>query len=109
MDGLDLANQLFSAVTRDGLVERVRAEQAALAASPPSGGEASRLATAPERPRARLERVPVPTPPDPQPPVPRHVPLPHIYPYLNLQMLYGKHPRLRGLLRPPLPRGHPKA
>src|SRR2546422_4073300 len=93
MDGLDLANQLFSAVTRDGLVERVRAEQAALAASPPSGGEASRLAPAPERPRARLERVPVPTPPDLEPHVLRDVPLPHIYPYLNLQMLYGKHLR----------------
>src|SRR5439155_640682 len=98
MDGLDLANQLFSAVTRDGLVERVRAEQAALAASPPSGGEASRLAPAPERPRARLERVPVPTPPDLEPHVLRDVPLPHIYPYLNLQMLYGKHLGLRELV-----------
>src|SRR6266478_6651386 len=109
MDGLDLANQLFSAVTRDGLVERVRAEQAALAASPPSGGEASRLATAPERPRARLERVPVPTPPDLEPHVLRDVPLPHIYPYLNLQMLYGKHLGLRGLVERLLASGDPKA
>ena len=30
MDGLDLANQLFSAVTRDALIDRVRAEQSAL-------------------------------------------------------------------------------
>ncbi|OLB00859.1 MAG: methionine synthase [Candidatus Rokubacteria bacterium 13_2_20CM_70_12] len=109
MDGLDLANQLFSAVTRDGLVERVRAEQAALAASPPSGGEASRLAPAPERPRARLERVPVPTPPDLEPHVLRDVPLPHIYPYLNLQMLYGKHLGLRGLVERLLASGDPKA
>ncbi|OLC09201.1 MAG: methionine synthase, partial [Candidatus Rokubacteria bacterium 13_1_40CM_69_96] len=109
MDGLDLANQLFSAVTRDGLVERVRAEQAALAASPPSGGEASRLATAPERPRARLERVPVPTPPDLEPHVLRDVPVPHIYPYLNLQMLYGKHLGLRGLVERLLASGDPKA
>src|SRR5438132_2150889 len=109
MDGLDLANQLFSAVTRDGLVERVRAEQAALAASPPSGGEASRLAPAPERPRARLERVPVPTPPDLEPHVLRDVPLPHIYPYLNLQRLYGKHLGLRGLGERRLASGQPKA
>ena len=109
MDGLDLANQLFSAVTRDGLVERVRAEQAALAASPPSGGEASRLAPAPERPRARLEPVPVPTPPDLEPHVLRDVPLPHIYPYLNLQMLYGKHLGLRGLVERLLASGDPKA
>src|SRR5204863_484556 len=39
MEGLDLANQLFSAVTRDGLVERVRAEQAALAVGTPTDGE----------------------------------------------------------------------
>src|SRR5216117_596438 len=109
MDGLDLANQLFSAVTRDGLVERVRAEQAALAASPPSGGEASRLSPAPERPRARLEPVPVPTPPDLEPHVLRDVPLPHIYPYLNLQMLYGKHLGLRGLVERLLASGDPKA
>src|SRR3989442_14665335 len=69
MDGLDLANRLFSAVTRDGLLERVRAEQAALAASSPSGGAGSRLATAPERPRARLRRGPLPPPPDLQPPL----------------------------------------
>src|SRR5438876_795990 len=109
MDGLDLANQLFSAVTRDGLVERVRAEQAALAASPPSGGEASRLAPAPERPRARLEPVPVPPPPDLEPHVLRDVPLPHIYPYLNLQRLYGKHLGLRGLAERLLASGDPKA
>ncbi|HYE90111.1 MAG TPA: homocysteine S-methyltransferase family protein, partial [Terriglobales bacterium] len=32
MDGLDLANQLFSPLTRDGLLERIRRDQAALAA-----------------------------------------------------------------------------
>ncbi|HSB40557.1 MAG TPA: homocysteine S-methyltransferase family protein, partial [Methylomirabilota bacterium] len=32
MDGLDLANRLFSATTREALIERVRAEQAALRA-----------------------------------------------------------------------------
>src|SRR5207253_1419976 len=50
MEGLDLANQLFSAVTRDGLVERVRAEQAALAVGTPTGGEGARPVQAPERP-----------------------------------------------------------
>src|SRR5947208_15580556 len=32
MEGLDLANQLFSAPTREALVERIRSEQAALGA-----------------------------------------------------------------------------
>src|SRR5439155_1500476 len=53
MEGLDLANHLFSAVTRDRLVERVRAEQAALTAGIPAGGEVARPVATPERPRAR--------------------------------------------------------
>src|SRR5205814_10293021 len=60
MEWLDLANHLFSAVTRDRLVERVRAEQAALTAGIPAGGEVARPVATPERPRARLEPVPVP-------------------------------------------------
>src|SRR5437667_10814370 len=109
MEGLDLANQLFSAVTRDGLVERVRAEQAALAVGTPTGGESARPVQAPERPRARLERIPVPTPPDLESHLLRDVPLTHIYPYLNLQMLYGKHLGLRGLVERLLASRDPKA
>src|SRR5436853_4752875 len=109
MEGLDLANHLFSAVTRDRLVERVRAEQAALAAGIPAGGEVARPVATPERPRARLERVPVPTPPDLEPHILRDVPLSHIYPYLNLQMLYGKHLGVRGLVERLLAAGDPKA
>ena len=109
MEGLDLANQLFSAVTRDGLVERVRAEQAALAVGTPTGGEGARPVQAPERPRARLERIPVPTPPDLESHLLRDVPLTHIYPYLNLQMLYGKHLGLRGLVERLLASRDPKA
>src|SRR5207247_3351575 len=108
-DGCDRANQRFPAVRRGGLGERGGAEQAALAAGPPAGGEPSRLPPAPERPRARLEPVPVPTPPDLEPHVLRDVPLPHIYPYLNLQMLYGKHLGLRGLVERLLASGDPKA
>jgi 5-methyltetrahydrofolate--homocysteine methyltransferase len=98
MDGLDLANQLFGAVTRDALIERVRAEQAALADRAPAAGAApppppSGHETRP--PRARQE---VPPPPDLEPHLLRNVPLTHVYPYLNLQMLYGKHLGLRGLV-----------
>ena len=38
----------------------------------------------------------VPTPPDLELHLLRDVPLSHIYPYLNVQMLYGKHLGLRG-------------
>jgi 5-methyltetrahydrofolate--homocysteine methyltransferase len=37
------------------------------------------------------------------------VPLTHVYPYLNLQMLYGKHLGLRGLVSRLLEDGDPKA
>ena len=97
MDGLDLANRLFSAMTRDALVERVRAEQDALRA----GGDALD-APAPPAPAAAPRRsavsrtVPVPTPSDLDLHVLRDVPLTHVFPYLNLQMLLGKHLGVKG-------------
>jgi len=108
MDGLELANQLFSAPTREALVERIRSEQAALA----TGGAPER-APAPVDllPPARvyLPRVEAPRPPDLDRHVLRDVPLTHLYPYLNLQMLYGKHLGLRGLVTRLLEDGDPKA
>ncbi|OLC14479.1 MAG: methionine synthase [Candidatus Rokubacteria bacterium 13_1_40CM_69_27] len=108
MEGLELANRLFTATTRDALLERVRAEQAALAAG--DGGQTrAPAAPAPGPVRSGLERVPVLPPPDLEPHVLREVPLTHIYPYLNLQMLYGKHLGLRGLVTRLLAEGDPKA
>jgi len=107
MEGLDLANQLFSAVTRDALAERIRREQAALATGAPAAVTEPPAAAAPAR--RTLERVSVPPPPDLERHVLRDVPLPHIYPYLNLQMLYGKHLGLRGLVSRLLEDGDPKA
>jgi 5-methyltetrahydrofolate--homocysteine methyltransferase len=108
MDGLDLANQLFSAPTRERLIERVRAEQAALASA-----VAAPAAPAPAEPlppaRVYLARVEPPRPPDLDEHVLRDVPLAHVYPYLNLQMLYGKHLGLRGLVSRLLADGDPKA
>src|SRR2546425_5034361 len=108
MDGLDLANQLFSAVTREGLVERVRAEQATLVGGA-AAAAAPRPASAPARAKADVPRVPPPAPPDLDSHVLRRVPLAQIYPYLNLQMLYGKHLGLRGLVARLLEDGDPKA
>ena len=107
MDGLDLANQLFSAVTRDALVERVRAEQAALAES--AAAPALAPATAPVRPVARTPRVEAPAPPDLERHLLRDVPLGHLFPYLNVQMLYGKHLGLRGPVARMLEEGDTKA
>ena len=94
MEGLDLANRLFSAVSRDALIERVRAEQAALADRATETAQPQPVAPA-ARPAA-VPRVEVVAPPDLERHVLRDVPLTHVYPYLNLQMLYGKHLGLRG-------------
>jgi 5-methyltetrahydrofolate--homocysteine methyltransferase len=108
MEGLDLANQLFSAPTREGLIQRVRREFAALTGD---GQPAPAPAVADALPPARvyLERVEPPRPPDLEPHLLRGVPLTHIYPYLNLQMLYGKHLGVRGLVSRLLAEGDPKA
>ena len=107
MDGLDLANQLFSAVSRDALIERVRSEQAALVDGAAETAPV-RPAAPPVRP-AGVPRVDVPAPPDLERHLVRDVPLAHVYPYLNLQMLYGKHLGLRGPVVRMLEEGDAKA
>jgi 5-methyltetrahydrofolate--homocysteine methyltransferase len=107
MEGLDLANQLFAAPTRDALIARIRREHAALAGD--GGGEAAAPAVAEVSTRAAVDPVEPPMPPDLEPHILRDVPLSHIYPYLNLQMLYGKHLGLRGLVTRLLEAGDPKA
>ena len=108
MDGLDLANQLFSAVSRDALIERVRTEQAALVGGATETATARPATTAAARPTA-LPRAEVPLPPDLDRHIVREVPLAHVYPYLNLQMLYGKHLGLRGPVVRLLAEGDAKA
>src|SRR6059036_2731644 len=108
MEGLDLANQLFSAPTREAMVTRLKREQAALVASATGAPETAPPAPA-VAPARRLERTTVPAPPDLERHVLRDVPLSHIYPYLNLQMLYGKHLGVRGLVERLLAAGDPKA
>jgi 5-methyltetrahydrofolate--homocysteine methyltransferase len=109
MEGLDLANQYFSAPTRQALIDRVRAEQGRLAA----GAAIPERAPGPGEPlppaRVYLPRAEVPVPPDLDRHVLRDVPLPHIYPYLNVQMLYGKHLGLRGPVARLLEEGDAKA
>jgi 5-methyltetrahydrofolate--homocysteine methyltransferase len=108
MEGLDLANQLFSAPTREALVARIRREQAGLAASA-SGAAETAPAPPPPSPVRWLERVVAPVPPDLERHVLRDVPLGQLFPYLNLQMLYGKHLGVRGLVERLLEARDPKA
>ncbi len=109
MDGLDLANRLFSATTRDALVERLRAEQESLRAGGDRGDAPAAPASgaAPSR-SAVSQTVPVPAPPDLELHVLRDVPLTHVFPYLNLQMLLGKHLGVKGSVSRLLEQRDPK-
>jgi 5-methyltetrahydrofolate--homocysteine methyltransferase len=106
MQGLDLANKLADARTREALAAQVQADQARLRTAP----AAAPRATAPVAgvPAVRHDE-PIPTPPD----LKRHVldrfPLEDIFPYVNPSMLYGKHLGLRGNLEHLLAAGDEKA
>src|SRR5262249_37419826 len=88
MDGLDLANRLFTAATRDDLMAAVRSQQAALRAGAEDAGAAAATPAPAAAARSAVSRTaPIPRPPDLEPHVLRDVPLTHVFPYLNLQML----------------------
>ena len=108
MDGLDLANRLFSATTRETLLTEVAAQQETLRAGREAAAPAAASRSMPAR-SAVSTSVPVPAPPDLELHVLRDVPLSHIYPYLNLQMLLGKHLGLKGAVGRLLEGGDPKA
>jgi 5-methyltetrahydrofolate--homocysteine methyltransferase len=107
MDGLDLANRLFGATTREALIERLRAEQERLRAGAEVLEAPLPAAAAPAR-SAVSRDVSLPPPPDLDLHVLRRVPLTHIYPYLNLQMLLGKHLGVKGSVRRLLAEGDAK-
>src|SRR4030095_7276628 len=81
--------------------ETLRAGREAAAAPAASRSMAARSAVS--------TTVPVPAPPDLELHVLRDVPLSHIYPYVNLQMLLGKHLGLKGAVGRLLEGGDPKA
>ncbi len=108
MDGLDLANRLFSATTRDALVEQLRAEQAAMRAGDDVATAAPATPAAPPVRPAVSRIVPIPVPPDLDLHVLRDVPLTHVFPYLNLQMLLGKHLGVKGSVARLLEQRDPK-
>jgi 5-methyltetrahydrofolate--homocysteine methyltransferase len=107
MDGLDLANRLFGATTREALIERLRAEHERLRAGAEAVEDPRPAAAAPAR-SAVSRDVSVPKPPDLDLHVLRRAPLTHVYPYLNLQMLLGKHLGVKGSVQRLLVEGDPK-
>jgi 5-methyltetrahydrofolate--homocysteine methyltransferase len=110
MRGLDLANQLSDPASREALVVRIRAEQDGLrrdAGESQSEVEKSADAT-PQRSAIRRD-VALPAAPDFERHLFHDVPLDHLWPYLNPQMLYGKHLGLRGNVQKLFEAGDAKA
>jgi len=109
MDGLDLANRLFGATTREAMLERLRTEQEELRAGMDAADAAAPATRTAQGVRSAVSRtVAIPRPPDLDPHVLRRVPLAHIHPYLNLQMLLGKHLGVKGSVARLLVDGDPK-
>ncbi|MBB6669167.1 methionine synthase [Cohnella nanjingensis] len=94
MDGLDIANRLSDPAQRTEIEREHRAALATLVA------EGERKPDLPAPSRARRSNVspdaPVFAPPDYERHVLRDYPLPHVLPYVNLQMLMGHHLGLKG-------------
>ncbi len=108
MEGLDIANRLCSSEQRAGLLEdleaaRVEMEARSTVASNPT------VSTAPVKDKTISHDVPVHIPPDLERHVLRQYPLSLIRPYVNLQMLLGKHLGLRGNVEKLLQEGNEKA
>ncbi|RAP78217.1 methionine synthase [Paenibacillus montanisoli] len=107
MDGLDIANKLMDKDRRRIYEE----EMAALKAS--GYAEEAEKKPLPELTRAVKSNVstdaPVYIPPDTDRHVLRNVPIPHIVPYINMQMLLGHHLGLKGNVDALLAEGNDKA
>lgn len=107
MDGLDIANKLMDATHRQAYED----EMAAFKAS--GVWEEETKKPLPELTRAVKSNVsadaPVYIPPDLDRHVLRNVPIPHIVPYVNMQMLLGHHLGLKGNVDALLKEGNEKA
>jgi 5-methyltetrahydrofolate--homocysteine methyltransferase len=107
MDGLDIANKLMDPEHRKRLEEELAAFKAAGAAEEDQGKQLPKLTRAV---RSNISKdAPVFAPPDLERHIIRDVPLPHIIPYVNMQMLLGHHLGLKGSVEKLLAEGNDKA
>lgn len=108
MNGLELANRLMSSKEKEALVEELR--QSRLAAERRAEQKEQSVATVSNViVRSPINReAPVYLPPDLERHVYRDYPLAHLRPYLNEQMLLGKHLGIRGNVEQLLTEGDQK-
>ncbi|MFC4547586.1 methionine synthase [Paenactinomyces guangxiensis] len=109
MNGLELANRLISSEEREALVEELRRSSlSAIERAEKKEQGAGSVSSSSVRGSVDRE-APVFTPPDFERHVYRDFPLTHLQPYLNEQMLLGKHLGLRGNVEQLLKEGDEKA
>jgi 5-methyltetrahydrofolate--homocysteine methyltransferase len=109
MDGLDLANRVGNPVERQKLIEelRVARESDVREVARPKAAPA---APAPTRSPIISADAPVFMPPNMERHILRDYPVPHLAPYINYQMLMGKHLGLSGgTVERLIQQGNPKA
>lgn len=110
MQGLDMANLLSQDSQREGLITRVRAEQLALQQSSSDAEPAAAVPVASRIPRSAVRTdVALPRAPTFERLVFRDLSLDYLWPYLNPQMLYGKHMGLHGNVQKRFAQGDTKA
>ncbi|WP_442950956.1 methionine synthase [Paenibacillus sp. GSMTC-2017] len=107
MDGLDIANKLMDPAHREHLEEELAAYKAAAATDEV---ETKQLPTLTRAVRSKINPdAPVFAPPDLERHVLRDVPIPHVIPYVNMQMLLGHHLGLKGTVEKLLAEDNEKA
>ncbi len=114
MNGLDLANQLVHPEKRNRLMEELKETQLRMSENekqksskqqdPDNKGTSTSLIRS-----SVSQEAPVYSPPDLKPHILRDYPLDHLRPYLNMQMLLGKHLGLKGKVETLLQQGDEKA
>ncbi|UVI27681.1 methionine synthase [Paenibacillus spongiae] len=107
MDGLDIANKLMDPAHRRVYEEEQAAIKAAAAAVVEDNQQAAKVQST-VRSKVSTD-APVYQPPDLERHVLRNVPIPHIVPYINMQMLLGSHLGLKGRVDQLLKEGNEKA
>jgi len=108
MDGLDLANRITDPDRRQQLIRELQEAKASLVQE---SGRKSADGPAPARARnTTIDRnAPVFAAPDTERHILRNYPLPYLIPYLNWEMLLGRHLGLRGSVEKLLKEGDAKA
>lgn len=109
MHGLELTNQLMSPDKRPHLLEELQAKKASVVATQTNEESSVQVLRTPVKRSAIDRQAKLFNPPDYERHILRNYPLTHLHPYLNEQMLLGKHLGIKGNIEKLLLENDPKA